>query len=227
MKLSESRQTALACCLLLLPILAQAETRYVTDQLEITLRSGPGNSHAIQRMVASGSALTVLERDIDNGYSRVQTSGGIEGWVLSRFLIAEPSARRQLERLSSQLSNTKVEKGVSISAQVRAIRTAHDNVAKRIIELETDNKKLEDELEHIKHTATNVLAIDEQNKMFQQQLIDTEAKVRVLQQENYELNSNKERDWFVAGAIVLFSGLIIGLIMSRIQGRKRSRYSDF
>lgn len=45
----------------LLPVLVFADQRFVTDQFEITMRSGPTNSHTIVRMLKSGTALTVLE----------------------------------------------------------------------------------------------------------------------------------------------------------------------
>jgi SH3 domain protein len=86
---------------LLLPVAAFAESAWVTDQFEITLRSGPSTSNAIQLMLSSGSRLEVLERDPDSGYSRVRTQGGTEGWVLTRYLMNEASAREQLERLTS------------------------------------------------------------------------------------------------------------------------------
>ena len=42
------------CVIFFLPVLVQAETRYVTDKFEITLRTGPSGSHSIQRMIISG-----------------------------------------------------------------------------------------------------------------------------------------------------------------------------
>ena len=66
---------------------AFAQSAWVTDQFEITLRSGPSTSNAIQLMVGSGMRLDVLERDADSGYTRVRTPGGTEGWVLTLSLI--------------------------------------------------------------------------------------------------------------------------------------------
>ena len=82
-----------------------AEPAWVSDQFEITLRSGPSTSNAIQLMVDSGTRLEVLERDAESGYSRVQTQGGTEGWVLTRYLMNEPSAREQLQTLTGQLTS--------------------------------------------------------------------------------------------------------------------------
>ena len=72
---------------------AHAESAWVSDEFEITLRSGPSTSNAIQLMLKSGTELEVLERDRESGYARVRTGGGTEGWVLTRYLMNEPAAR--------------------------------------------------------------------------------------------------------------------------------------
>jgi len=214
------------CLIFFLPMLVQAETRYVTDTFEVTLRSGPSGSHTIQRMIKSGTTLEELERDPDNGYSKVRTTGGTEGWVLSRYLMGEPAARAQLESLSSELTNTTT-KGNNIRSQVDAIKHQLDNAAKRVAMLERENKKLGNELTEIKQVAANTLAINSQNKELRQRLTKVESQKNTLLQENYVLSTRKERDWFVAGALVLSAGVIIGLILTRIRWRKRSRYDSY
>lgn len=224
MKFLAPLQFGSVCCLLFIMSLAQAETRYVTDEFEITLRSGPSSSHAIQRMLKSGTTLTVLERDEDNGYSRVQTFGGTEGWVLNRYLMREPAARNQLESLSSQLA--KATEG-SLRVRVNAIKNTHDDATKRILALERENKNLQDELTNIKGIAANVLAIDQQNDELSQDLSEQETQINTLLEENQMLKSDKQRDWFIAGALVLLAGLFLGLVIPKIQWRKRSRYDSF
>ena len=75
---------------------ALAETRYVSDRLEITMRSGTSTSHGILRMLRSGTPVEVLETDKKSGYSRIKTRSGKEGWVLTRFLMNGPAARDRL-----------------------------------------------------------------------------------------------------------------------------------
>src|SRR3569833_2253419 len=60
---------------------ATAETRYVCDELEVTLRTGQSTQHQIVRMVKSGTAVVVLATDANTGYTKVRTPSGAEGWV--------------------------------------------------------------------------------------------------------------------------------------------------
>lgn len=86
-----------------------AETRYVSDDLEVTLRTGQSTSHQIVRMVKSGTAVEALETDANTGYSKVRTPSGSEGWVLSRYLMTAPSARQQLSELQRRLAELEIE----------------------------------------------------------------------------------------------------------------------
>ena len=86
----------LVSCLLILSGNAVAETRYVSDTLEITMRSGKGTSFGITRMLRSGTAVQVLAVDKNTGYTQVRTKNGKEGWVLSRFLMNGQAARERL-----------------------------------------------------------------------------------------------------------------------------------
>jgi len=80
------KSITLILALLLGPVTtAMAETRYVSDRLEIQMRTGKGTQFRIMRMLPSGTALEILETDNENGYTRVRAPGGVEGWVLSRL----------------------------------------------------------------------------------------------------------------------------------------------
>jgi len=206
--------------------ISTAESVWVSDQFEVMLRTGPNASNAIQRMLNSGTQLEVLERDVDAGYSRVQTEAGTEGWVLTRYLMLEPSAREQLATLSSELSNAS-ERGSSMGAQLETIRGQQRDSANRIRTLEQENADLLADLDEIKRTSANVLAVDNQNQTLQQQVTAYEIQIGALEKENEDLSSRKMRNWFFVGALVLFGGVLLGLILPRMRWQSRSRYDSF
>jgi SH3 domain protein len=224
-KLLSILQFFIAVCALL-PALAYADQRYVTDQFEVMLRTGPSGNHAIIRMLKSGAALTVLDPEVDNGYVRVQTNAGTEGWVLIRYLIREPVARVQLENLVRQITQTEP-KDASIRGQLNTVKAEYDNANKRITQLEAEKKELENQLDAIKNRAASVLAIDDENKQLQQQLAEARAQLKTLQEQYSELSNDNEKDWFITGALVLGGGLLLGLIIPKISWRRqRSPYGS-
>ena len=205
---------------------AFAAPAWVSDQFEITLRSGPSTSNAIQLMLDSGLRLEVLERDAESGYSRVRTPGGTEGWVLSRYLMSEPSAREQLEKLTSQLTNA-TSRGSSLDTQMKAVKSEYDSANRQIAKLEREKAAAEKELSEIKRTAANVLSINDQNKSLMDQLTAAQIRADTLEQENRQLSGQTTRYWFMAGALVLLVGVLLGIWLPRVRWQRRSRYDRF
>ena len=203
-----------------------AEPAWVSDEFEITLRSGPSTGNAIQLMVGSGMQLEVLERDAESGYSRVTTPGGTEGWVLTRYLMNERSAREQLETLTSDLTNA-TSRGSSLGSQLTAIKGEYDSANRSIDALEREKAAAEKELADIKRTAANVLGINEQNKSLMDQLATAQIRADTLEQENLQLSSQTTRYWFLSGALVLLVGVILGIWLPRIRWQRRSGYDRF
>lgn len=212
--------------LLVLPSLLKAQSAWVSDEFEITLRTGPSTGNAIQLMLSSGTRLMVLERNAENGYTRVRTGGGTEGWVLSRYLMSEPSAREQLEQLSSQLVSA-TEEGSSLNEQLDGIRAEYATAKQRIETLSRDKARLESELAAIRRTAADVLAIDRQNTELREQLAATGIRMGSLEQENRELSGESTRFWFLTGAAVLVVGMLLGIWLPRVRWQRRSRYDRF
>ena len=205
---------------------AWSESAWVSDEFEITLRSGPSTSNAIQLMVSSGTELEVLERDTESNYTRVRTGGGTEGWVLSRYLMPEASAREQLRALTGELSSATI-RGTSLNSQLSAIRGEYDGAQRSIRSLEREKAQLEQDLADIKRTAANVLTINDDNSNLRDQVEAADIQVDVLEQENRELASQATRYWFMSGGLLLVVGIILGLWLPRMRWQRRSGYDRF
>ena len=211
---------------LLIPAASYGQSAWVSDEFEITLRTGPSTSNAIELMVSSGTELRVLEQDAESGWTRVQTPGGTEGWVLTRYLMNEPSAREQLQALSAQLTNANT-RGSSLNSQLEGIRGQYDDATQQIRTLESEKASLERELADIRRTAANVISINSENNRLRDDLAAAEIRIGSLEQENRELEGRAARFWFVTGAAVLVVGIILGIWLPRIRWQRRSRYDRF
>ena len=205
---------------------AFAQSAWVTDQFEITLRTGPSTSNAIRLSLSSGTRLEILEENGEAGYTRVRTSGGTEGWVLTRYLMNEPSAREQLTDLTTQLSSASDE-GATLATQLNSIRGEYREAEQQIGRLEREKEVLQSELDEIRRTAANVLAIDSQNDELQEKLTNAEIDIDRLNEEVRALTGQSTRSWFITGAAVLVGGIILGLILPRLRWQRRSRYDTF
>jgi len=192
-----------------LPAIAAAETRFV--EVEVTLRSGQGTDFSIVRMIRSGSAVEVLQEDRQKGYTKVRTPGGVEGWVLSRYLTANPIGAEQLVAARQLVDQLKRENQELTGERDRYMKEA-DSLA--------------EDLARLKDLSANAISLEETNKQLRSTLIRNEETIDRLQSENESLSSKATRDWFVAGGGVLALGIFLGVVLPRIRWRRRRSWSD-
>ncbi len=202
-----------------------ADTRYVSDQLEITLRTGQSTKHSIVRMLKSGTPVTVIEVDAENDYAHVRTQEGTEGWVLTRYLMNTASARDRLasaqQRLASIESENKQlkERLAKLGEQQKEVTQQHQDAA-------SSARQLQQELTQIRNTAANALTLDSENKTLKEQHVQLRTELQLVQQENATLKDRSDQDWFMKGAGVVIGGILLGLILPRLKLRKKSSWDS-
>jgi SH3 domain protein len=216
----------LVSCFLILAGNAVAETRYVSDTLEITMRSGKGTNFGITRMLRSGTPVEVLEVDKKSGYTQVRTKSGKEGWVLSRFLMNGRAARERLATAEKNLAELELENR-KLTTAMTTVTEEKSGLEKNLQELEGQSRGVNQELSAIKRTASSALAIDSENKELKGRMVSLERQLQTIQQENEALKDRTARDWFMVGAAVVLLGIIVGLIIPKIRFRKKSSWDTF
>jgi SH3 domain protein len=208
--------------LLVLSFAAQAETQYVSDHLVITVRTGQGAQFQIIKTLESGEHVKVLETT-DTGYTRIETTDGTEGWVRSQYLAEEPVASEKLARTEAKLLKTKTALK-KIRENFASLSKEHKILSQEQASLSTNKKQLDTELARLNEVAKKPILLDKQNRQLQQKNVTLEKDLQRLNQENYSLKDRSQREWFIAGALVLFGGIILGLIIPKLRGRKRSSW---
>ena len=216
----------LVSCLLVLSGNVVAETRYVSDTLEITMRSGKGTSFGITRMLRSGTPVEVLNVDKKSGYTQVRTNSGKEGWVLSRFLMKGQAARERLATAEKNLAELELENR-KLTTAMATLKEEKGTLESNLSALEGESRGVSQELAEIRRTASSALAIDSENKDMKGRMVSLERQLQTVQQENETLKDRTARDWFMVGAAVVLLGIIVGLIIPKIRFRKKSSWDTF
>lgn len=204
---------------------AAARTGYINDTLEITLRTGESTKNSIVRMLASGERINVISVNDDTGYAKVTTADGTEGYVLARFLTYQPIARDQLAAANRKAERSE-QRIASLEAELRDIKGENTNYSQSQGQLESDNQRLNDELNDIRKTAANALQIAEENRSLKSSTMMLETEIEDLQARNSVLSERSRQSWFLAGAGTLIAGILAGLILPRIKFKRRSRWGD-
>lgn len=201
-------------------------TRYVTDRLEVDMRSGQSTQHRIVSMLPSGTPVEVLEEDAASGWSRVRTSQGAEGWILTRFLDRQASARDRLARAERELA-TQRETVAELRQSLNTLSGEKSALERQVAQLTNTGRDQEQELARIRRTSASALALDEENRTLKEQLGRLERDHQMLQQQYEVLRDSNARDWVIVGAGIVLLGMVIGLIIPRIRWRRKSSWDRF
>jgi len=198
---------------------ALAETRYVTDQLKITLRTGESSSHRIIRMLPSGMPLEVISSNPETGYSQVR-AGNSEGYVLTRQLLDEPSARDQLDALKARVAAL-TSAPSKLRQQLDALTAEHQQLLAAHTKLQAEKQTLEQDFAALQRTASSAVQIADERNALRKQVSDLTRQSADLQLRTNELENNNLQEWFLIGAGVLLGGMVLGLLLPNLKLRRR------
>jgi SH3 domain protein len=203
-------------------LLAQAQTRYVSDRTIVELRRGPSTEYLILRNLEAGERVDVLEQDEAAGYSRVRvTDQGTEGWILTRFLTAEPIARERLAAAERNLATAR-ERVTTLEGQNAELSRDLGATRTELEQTRATHGAVSRELAEIRAAAANVVEIRDQNTRLQQRLIERDREVEDLTADNARLAARSNQNWFVVGAAVLLAGIVVGLVAPSLRRKRRS-----
>jgi SH3 domain protein len=155
----------------------------------------------------------------------VRLGDNTTGWILTRYLTGQPSARDQLAS-----ARTRVER---LEARVRELETSLSGVQEENStlsgsrnSLESEVTQLSSELERIRAVSSGALRLEATNRQLQEQLAQAIQRGDTLESKNRMLSDSSRRDWFLAGAGTIVLGLILGLILPRLRFRRKSKWGD-
>ncbi|MCK4676106.1 MAG: TIGR04211 family SH3 domain-containing protein, partial [Gammaproteobacteria bacterium] len=87
--------------------------------------------------------------------------------------------------------------------------------------LQNERTNLSNSLDDLKVTAANPLSLSKKNKQLKKDLNKAEDRAEMLDKDNQQLRSNIAQEWFMIGGAVSLGSLIVGLILTRINWRKK------
>ncbi len=190
-------------------------TRYVSDELRISLRAGAGNQYRILRVLDTGTRLETLQTEGE--WTQVRASD-VTGWVRSQYLKAEPVAADQLQQARNELGTAR-ERIDTLTSRLNETRQELEATRNRVQELTAANQTLQEQLD----SAQEGLEMAEENERLSAQATELQERIDQLEGQVTRLNDRSQREWFLIGAGVLLGGILLGIIVTRIPWRRRNR----
>ena len=178
-----------------LPLVAAAETGYVTDRLILGLHQAADTSDRAFRSLESGQEFEVLSRD--RLYAHVRLPDGTQGYVKAAYIVYEKPAKLIVSQTQAEVER--------LAGELNAARAAFAEPAATIDRLESEVAARESELETSRARAEK---LERENESFRQR----------ADRYQYSLPIN-----WVGGAIALclIVGFLSGLWWVDHRSRKR------
>jgi len=211
-------QTNLALILIFLASSVNAETFvYITDQVDIPIRSEKSLGNTIIRLLPSGTKLSVLQITED-GWTEVKYQDTI-GWISSRYLSNNMSAREELKQANTVINENQL--------LITKYETELKELNKQLLILNNKNKELvikssksEAEKNHIEQIYQDALKLEHENEKLNQEQLQLKTELQLAQNNSQIERDTSQRNWFIVGALVLFFGIVIGFIMPKRLNRR-------
>jgi SH3 domain protein len=186
--------TVLILILFTVFLAGQVSAKYISDNLKITARTGPGTDYKIITMLQADQEVKVLKTS--GGWSQIQLAEGEFGWVLSRFLTSDEPCRHIFAKLEKDYTE--------LQKQATELQNQTAELQKQILPLAEEIKRLKKEK---KELAT--------------QLAEQTKQARNLKNKLDGLKQNQVYQLFLLGAGVLLTGFALGFIL---RPRRKSGY---
>ncbi len=215
------RLSALHCSLALLlcclsPNLFAAQW-HVKPSSEVPIRRGQGTEYKIVTVVTSGTRVSLV--GVDGDWANVQLANGKEGWILKRYLSDQQPLQDQilgLEQNKKQLADDLVE----TDAHLTELLQVHSQTEQDLTVCVSERTTVNDDYQRLQQETADVVQTKSKLTATEKQLGTMSGRLNDLQLENTELQKTTSLIWFLAGAGVLFTGLLIGFLFGK-RNKKR------
>jgi len=195
----------------------QAEPRYISDQTHIIMRAGDGPDEQMLRMIPAGEKIDLLSSNSETGYSKIRDSKERIGFVQTDQLMKQPSARDRLGKAEKRYQALK-KKMAQTNKPHKELQQKYQALVAEHEKLKAASGGLDSELQELKKSSEDVARISEERKELRKKLATQTWEMENLKQEYKEFKNERSQYWFLVGGGVALLGVIIGMILPRLQG---------
>ncbi|MEN0581137.1 TIGR04211 family SH3 domain-containing protein [Phytobacter palmae] len=178
------------------------EKRYVSDELNTWVRSGPGDNYRLVGTVNAGEEVELLQTNEASNYAQVRDSSGRTAWIPLKELNTQPSLRTRVPELENQ---------------VKTLTDKLNNIDN------TWNQRTADMQQKVAGSDGVINSLKEENQKLKNELIVAQKKVNAA---NLQLDDKQRTiimQWFIYGGGVLGAGLFLGLVLPHLIPRRKSK----
>lgn len=205
---------------------AQAATVYVTDNLNLSLKSEENSRSKVVKLLPTGTPLTVMKENPATGFAQVRLDDGTEGYIPIRNTMKELPSRIQLETVTKNLAAVQSE-NATLKAELSTLRESITPGTTLEQSLATERDQLSRELNELKKASANTIELKNERDQLQERVVNVERDLEQFKLENQSLKDSTKQDWFLYGGLLSLFGVILGFVLPKLSWRRKSSWDSF
>jgi SH3 domain protein len=206
----------LLCMLLLGATVCAAESLYISEDFEITMRTGPGTDHKIIAMVPSGRLVEVLSKGDD--WSQIQLPNGKQGWVLTRYLTDKVPSSIQLSQLESKHA-TVLDQNKTIQQKLADLTTENRDLNAKLKQAQAALATAQTNFEGLKKDSANFIKFKSEYEKNRKELTENREKAQKYESQLNRLASSQLYEGMLYGGGLIIFGFLAGFILKKPKRR--------
>jgi SH3 domain protein len=202
--------------LLVAPTVAAAKTMFISEEFEVTMRTGPANDRKIIAMVPTGREVELI--NAGDEWSVVRLPSGKEGWIQNRFLTDKPPSALQLASLETR--HTEVQARFKEQQKKLSELTAENQT------LLTQLKQAQDAVsgtqgafDKLKKDSAEFIKFKAEYEKNRKELIETREKAEKFESQLNRLAGSQLDEGFLYGGGLVVFGFLAGFILKKPKRR--------
>ena len=203
-----------------------ADTVYVDDEQNLTLRNAPSIHAKALKVLTVGYPLTIIENQNKFDFIKVSLLDGTEGYIKERYttkkaptIDPKDAAAKAIAQLQSD--NNKLHTEIT---DLKAKLTPGTSLEKT---LANERDQLARELNDLKKTAASAYQLKNERDDFQERVVNAERDLQQFKLENQSLKDTASQDWFLYGGLLSLFGVILGFILPKLGWRRKNSWDSF
>lgn len=204
------------------PTRADESSRFVRDWMSVPLHeTANADSRKLIPGLTSGTVVTLLQSEDRNGFSHVRTDNGTEGWIATRYLMNEPTARMQLEAATKELAELR-QLTAELQTQQAALPLDKREAAQQLAQLTSSNEQLQSELQALQQAPDSATQLAQENIDLKKENATLHAQIDTNNTELAELQRGRNYTLFREGALAVVAGALLMLLAAYMWPKKKS-----
>lgn len=203
-----------------------AKTVYVINNLDIPLRSKENSKSKIMSLLPLGTAVEVLSENTKTGFSHVELTNGLQGYIATSNTVTTPPNRTQPGTVAANLGSLQNENN-SLKAELAKMKAAIAPGTPLEQSLATERDRLDRELTELKRTAANQIQLKDERDALQEDMVNIKREFEQLKLENTALKDGAKQDWFLYGGMLALAGVLLGFILPKLGWNRKNDWDRF